>query len=276
MTKHEQIYALLVEANPYPDVESLPETFEEGRFLLHAVGSSAETERDERSTVEDSAARVRVTHRRRGRVAVVCAAVLVFCGMGAVVARDLETTTLPVGSDPAVDPAHTELVVEFVSRLEAGNVDGAEELLADPLGTIWFIPIGQVSDTRQVRDYLDFYVAVGVETEISGCVEQIVGPLTEVTCDANQTAGVLAGLELDLPPFSMTFNVRDDGIQQIGWEFDNSQQFGAAFNRSRFFEFRNVVLRPLGLVQGNGDPVWSKENGERMQDLVDDFVSGSS
>lgn len=276
MSKHEQIYALFVEANPYPDLESLPETFEEGRVPLHAVGSSAETEHVERRTVEDSAAPVRVTRRRHGRLAVVAAAIVVFAGMGALVARDLETTTLPVGSDPGVDPAHTELVAEFVSRLEAGNVDGAEDLLADPIGTIWFIPIGQVSDTRQVRDYLDFYAAVGVETEISGCVGQTFGPLTEVTCDATQTAGVLSQLGLEFPPFSMTFSVWDDGIQQIGWEFDNSQQFGAAFNRSRFFEFRNAVLRPLDLVQGNGDPVWSKENGERMQDLVDDFVSGSS
>jgi hypothetical protein len=276
MTKHEQIYALLVEANPYPDVESLPETFEERRVPLHAVGLSAETEHDERRTVEDSTARVRVTSRRQGRLAVVAAVIVIIAGVGALVARNLETTTLPLGSDTGADPAHTERVVEFVSLLEAGDVDGAEALLADPIGTIWFMPIGHVSDTRQVRDYLDFYVALGLETEISECVGQINGPLTEVTCDATQTSGVLSGLGLELPPFTMTFSVWDDGIQQIGWELDNQQQFSAAFNESRFFEFRNSVLRPLDLVQGNGDPVWSKENGELMQDLVEDFVSGGS
>jgi hypothetical protein len=276
MTKHEQIYALFVEANPYPDVESLPETFEEGRVPLHAVGSSAETEYDKRRSVGDSTAPARVARRRHGRVAVAAAAIVVVAGVGALVARNLETTTLPVGSDAGGAPAHTERVIEFVSRLDAGDVDGAEALLADPIATIWFVPIGQVSDSRQVRDYLDFYVAVGVETEISGCVGRIIGPLTEVTCDATQTAGVLSALGLELPPFAMTFSVWDDGIQQIGWESDDPQDFSAAFVESRFYEFRNSVLRPLDLVHGNGDPIWSKENGELMQDLVEDFVSGSS
>lgn len=276
MTKHEQIYALFVEANPYPDVESLPEIFEEGRVPLHAVGSSADTEHNERRRVEDSTAPVRATRRRHGRLAFAAAAIVVVAGMGALVARNLETTTLPVGSEAGVAPAHTDRVVEFVSRLDAGDVDGAEALLADPIDTIWFVPIGQVSDTRQVRDYLDFYVAVGVETEISGCVGQIIGSLTEVTCDATQTAGVLSALGLEFPPFAMTFSVWDDGIQKIGWEYDNPQDFNSAFARSRFYEFRNSVLRPLDLVAGNGDPIWSKENGEAMRNLVNDFISENS
>lgn len=163
--------------------------------------------------------------------------------------------------------------MDFIALLTAGDLDEAESLLAEPIGTIWFPPIGQVSDTREVRDYLEFYAALGVVTEISGCVEHAVGPLTNVTCAATQTAGDFARLGLELPEFEMSFSVWDDGIQEIRWELDNPREFNVAFSQSRFYEFRADVLRPLGLVQGNGDPVWSRENGERMSDLIDDFLA---
>ena len=276
MTEQEQVYALFVEANPYPDVESLPETFEERRVPLHAVGSSQPTRQDEHRAVADTASGVRVAGGRSGRLAVIATALVIVVAMGALVARNLQTSSLPASSDARVDLTHTEQAMEFITRLEEGNVDGAAALLADPIGMIWFIPIGRVSGSGEVLDYLDFYVATGIETEISDCEAQTVGPLTEVTCRASQTAGVLSQLGLTLPLFDMIFSVWDDGIQQIGSRSDDPQQFDAAFNESRFFEFRTTVLRPAGLVKANGDPVWSKQNGELMQELIDDFLSRSS
>jgi len=276
MSNHEQVYALFIEANPYPDEKSLPETFEEGRVRLHLVTSSVETEdQDQYRTAPPSHSGKGAARSRSSRLVALAAAMVILAGVGALVTRDMEPTTLsPVST--GVVPAHTEQVVAFSTLLEAGDTAGAEALLGDPIDSIWFGPIGQVSDSGQVRDYLEFYAALGVETEISGCVGQALGSRTEVTCDATQTAGALSNLGLDLPPFVMTFSVGDDGIQRIGLELDYSQLFDAAFAQSRFYEFRGLVLRPLGLVQSNGDPVWSKENAELMRDLIDDFVSEGS
>lgn len=273
MTKHEQVYALFVEANPYPDVEMLPETFEEARVPLRAVELSGRSEPDEHPTPVGSSAELPIRYRRRRSLVAIAAAIVMIVGLGVLLVRSQETSISPATGDTDLGLAHIEQAVEFISRLDARDIDAAEALLADPIGTIWFIPVGRVSDANQVRDYLEFYVAIGIETEISGCVGQMVGLLTEVVCEATQTTGALSRLGLELPPFDMTFSVRDDGIQQIGWAFEDPQRFDSAFARSRFYEFRGAVLRPLDLVQDNGDPIWSKENGARMQGLIDDFIA---
>ena len=273
MTNHEQIYALFVEANPYPDVESLPESLEADRVPLHVAGSFDTSEQGHSDTARDSIAGVGTRLRRPGRIAVVAAALVIVAATAALVARNLESSGLSAGSETHINLTYTERAVEFISLLTAGDLDEAESLLAEPIGTIWFPLIGQVSDIQQVRNYLEFYVAIDVATEISECVEQTVGPLTEVTCSATQTAGHLSRLGLKLPRFDMSFSVWDSGIQEIRWELNNPREFDVAFTQSRFYVFRDQVLRPLGLVQSNGDPVWSKENGEHMSDLIDDFLA---
>ncbi len=271
MTRDEQVYALFVEANPFPDLDALPEVFEEARVPLHAVTSSADTDTGNEVAVTDQSAEPPKV-RRKDRYVAVAAAVVLLLGMGALIGLTLGTSTPPTRDNPVTDLTPTDTAHEFISSLDAGDVDAAHALLTDPIGTIWFASIGHVSDTSQVRDYLEFYVALGIETEISSCIEKGVEPLTSVTCDATQSAGALSSLGLEFPPFAMTLTVQDDGISGIGFGSGDSQKFSRAFSQSRFFQFRYEVLYAQGLVQNNGDPVWSRENGERMVELINDFV----
>jgi hypothetical protein len=275
MTRDEQIYALFVEANPFPDIESLPETFEEARVPLHAVGVVAETDTAKEVAIADRSG-VPKNSPRRGRYVAVAAAIVILLGVGALLGRSLGTSTPPASENLMADLTPAETAVEFIARLDSGDVDGAQALLTEPIGMIWFIPIGRVSDTSQVRDYLEFYAALGMDTEISSCLAEGVGPLTNVTCDATQSAGALSSLGLEFPPFEMTFTVRDGAIQLIGFDSKDSQAFARALSQSRFVQFRSEVLRALDLVQNNGDPVWSRENGELLPSLINDFVSQDS
>jgi hypothetical protein len=152
-------------------------------------------------------------------------------------------------------------------------VGGAAQLLSDPLGTVWFIPMDQVNSTDQIVDYLDFYVAIGIETEFSECGSENVGPRQVVTCRANQQSDALLPLGLEFPPFDMTFEIWDDGIRTIGWVQDNPDDFDIAFADSRFFEFRSAVLEPRGLVQSTAAPAWSKENGILIVQLLEEFLA---
>lgn len=74
----------------------------------------------------------------------------------------------------------------------------------------------------------------------------------------------------------MTFTVRDGAIQKIGFDSNDSQAFARAFSQSRFVQFRSEVIWPLDMIQNNGDPVWSRENGELLLSLINDFVSQDS
>ncbi|MGI9665791.1 MAG: hypothetical protein ACR2N2_01650 [Acidimicrobiia bacterium] len=275
MSNHEQIYALFVEANPYPDVDSLPETLESAMHPLHAVGSPADEAKSERRQPSSRQHRVGAVRPRGWRLATIAAAVVIVVGLAGIVVRDVSTSDSSTGIGTAELTA-TEQAVAFVSRLNAGDAGGAEGYLGDPVSTIWFVPIGRLSDPVQVRNYLDFYVAMGIDTQTDGCVERPLGPFTEVVCHASQTPGILSELELEVPAFDITFKVWDSGIQEVSWDREKSQEFDVAFSQSRFFEFRDAVLRPMELVQPNGDPVWSKENGEIMWDLIEDFVAGGS
>ncbi len=145
--------------------------------------------------------------------------------------------------------------------------------MADPLGSVWFIPIGEVTSTEDLGDYLECYRAIGVETRLADCTSEASGPHTVVACDAVQQAAVLLSLDLDFPSFDMTFEVWGDGIRTLGWVQHDSSDLDTAFRNSDFNQFRNNVLIPEGLLQDNMDPIWSKENGERMAQLVDDFLA---
>jgi hypothetical protein len=152
-------------------------------------------------------------------------------------------------------------------------VGGAAQLLSDPLGTAWFIPIDQVNSTDQIVDYLDFYAAIGIETELSECGSENVGPRQVVTCRANQQSDVLLPLDLEFPPFDITFEIWDHSIRTIGWVQDIPDDFDVAFADSRFFEIRSAVLEPRGLVQSTGAPVWSKENGILIVQLLEELLA---
>jgi len=141
------------------------------------------------------------------------------------------------------------------------------------LESLWFIPIGQLMSNEELRNYLEFYQAVGVTSHLTDCAAEIVGPSAVVTCEADQQIEALLPLDLRFPAFDMTFDVSDDGIRTIGWVQHDPLDFNTAFRNSRFFEFNAAVLAPEGLLQDSGDPIWSKENGERMAQLVDEFLA---
>jgi hypothetical protein len=280
MSDVEQIYALFVEANPVSDPATLPETYEEARPMLRAVPSDMNgTDEDERYVPIPG----QVSRRRNRRTALVAAAVAVLVvGVAAMLLRLSADDAAPPATDPTtsiteafVPVSATAQATTFVDRLDAGDVDGAIGLLADPLASIWFPPLGQVTSTEDVRDYLEFYDAIGTTTKLSECTSEVSGPGTIVTCQANQQSEVLTPLGLEFPVFQMQFQIWNDGIRTIEFGLEGTAGMNAAFNSSRFFEFRNKVLIPRGLIQESLDPIWSKANGELIAELVAEFLANN-
>jgi hypothetical protein len=278
MSDVEQIYALFVEANPVVDTDSLPETLEEARPTLRAVPSDSD---HPESAFERFSARPSHGSRRR-RTVLVAAAVAVIVVGTAILLRSPSDDAVPPATGPSTPTTQAFVpvtplaqAVTFIERLDAGDVEGAIALLADPLGSIWFPPIGQATSTEDVRDYLDFYGAIGTSTALSDCTSEVGGPRTAVICRAAQQSEALVPLGLEFPIFQMQFQIWNDGIRTIEFGPDGSAELNAAFNRSRFFEFRREVLIPRGLAQESGDPIWSRANGDLMWDLVTEFLANN-
>ncbi len=279
MSDIEQIYALFVEANPVVDTDSLPETLEEARPTLRAVPSDSD---DPESAFERFSARPSHGSRRRRTVLVAAAVAVIVVGAASILLRSTSDDAVPPATGPSTPTTQAFVPVTplaqaetFIERLDAGDVEGAIALLADPLGSIWFLPIGQVTSTEDVRDYLDFYGAIGTSTALSDCTIEVGGPRTAVICRADQQSEALVPLGLDFPIFQMQFQIWNDGIRTIEFGPDGSAELNAAFNRSRFFEFRRELLIPRGLLQESGDPIWSKANGDLMWDLIAEFLANN-
>jgi hypothetical protein len=281
MSDVEQIYALFVEANPVADPATMPETYQEARPKLHSVSSSAgESDHVHERFVPLPPSSTWSANRRTALVAAAVAVLVV--GAAAMFLRTSADDAAPPGTGPSTPITEAFVPVTplgqattFIDRLDAGDVDGAMALLADPLGNIWFPPLGQITDRDAAADYLDFYLAIGTSTQLSECTTQFSGPSTIVGCQANQQSEELERLGLALPIFQMQFHVWDDGIREIGIDTSDLAEVTKAFNVSRFFEFRASVLNPRGLVQESGDPVWSGENGELMHELITEFLANN-
>ena len=278
MSDIEQIYALFVEANPVVDPATLPETYEDARPMLRAVPANEDGVVDAIVPVPGSSPR-----RSNRRTAVLAAAVAIMVvGVATMLLRSSAGDVAPPATEPStsiteafVPVTPTAQATAFIDRLAAGDIDGAIELLADPLGSIWFPPLGQVTSSEDVRAYLDFYLAIGTATDLSGCTSELSGPRTIVICQADQQSTLLEQIGLDFPVYAMQFQVWKDGIRIIEFGPGGSQGMNAAFTNSRFFEFRDTMLIPRGLVQESGDPVWSKTNGELMWELVSEFLANN-
>ena len=282
MSDVEQIYALFVEANPVVDPATLPETLPEARPVLHSVPNDPDASDDGSEPISSlKPPAPRISNRR---TALVAAAVLIaVIGIAALLSRSSSEEVAPPAMQPgststqAMAPVTAVAQAEaFIGRLDSGDVDGAIELLADAVGSIWFPPLGQVTSTDDVRDYLDFYRAIGTKTALSDCTSQLDGPRTIVICQANQQSEVLAPLGLDFPIFPMQFQVWEDGIRTVEFGPGGTAGMSTAFNVSSFFKFRAEELVPRGLVQDSGDPIWSKANGELMRVLVIEFLANNS
>ena len=277
MSNIEQIYALLVEANPVTNVDALPETYQETGPALHAVPSDADdAERFSSMATHGS----RTSGRRTALTVAVAAVAVLVIGIAAMLLQTSTDDAVPPATGPSTPTTHAFVPVTplaqaetFIARLDTGDVDGAIQLLSDPLGSIWFPPIGQVTNTEDVHDYLDFYRAIGMTTDLSECTTAIVGPSTTVTCQVLQGSEALEPLGLEFPVLPMQFHVWVDGIRVIEPGPGAASGVTTAFNVSRFFEFRNKVLVPAGLIQESGDPVWSKANGELMRGLIVQFLA---
>jgi hypothetical protein len=277
MSNVEQIYALLVEANPVTDVESLPEAYQQIGPALHAVP----TDLDDSERFSSMTAQLTRTSGRRAALAVAVAAMAVLViGIAAMLVQTSRNDAVPPATGPSTPTTQAFVPVTplaqaetFIARLDMGDVDGAIDLLADSFGSIWFPPIGQVTDTEDVRGYLDFYSAIGMTTDLADCTTAIAGPSTTVTCQVNQQSEVLVRLGLDFPVFPLQFQVWADGIRVIQFGPGGASGVSTAFNVSRFFEFRTKVLVPAGLVQESGDPIWSRTNGELMKVLIAGFLA---
>jgi len=271
MSEHESIYAKFVAANPVPDPEKLAETPPAGHPELRLVVPGSSADEGEVLHVFSDAGSPQRRHPIR-RAALAAGLVLL---IGVVI--------LTQGSEPDLDAAAppdpvtpTEQAMAFIARFEAGEVDGAIDLLSDPLDSVWFVPIGQVTRREQIRDYLEFGRSMGLETELVACSNETAGLSTLVTCEANHQATVLLPLGLTFPVFDMTFEVWDDGIRKIDLVQRGPADFDTAFDDSRFFEFISAELAPRGLLQNNGNPIWSKENGELVGELVANFLAADS
>jgi hypothetical protein len=280
MSDVEQIYALFVEANPVADPAVLPETYEEARPMLRAVPADIDGASDVSAPVVPILGRM--SRRTNRRTAILAAAVaIIVVGVAAILLRSADDAAPPATepttsiTDAFVPVSATAQATTFVERLDAGDIDGAIELLADPLASIWFPPLGQVTSTEDVRDYLEFYGAIGTTTELTECTSEVSGPRTIVICRANQQSEVLAPLGLELPAFQMQFQIWNDGIRTIEFGPEGPVGITAAFNNSRFFEFRDTVLIPRGLIQESLDPIWSKANGDLMFELVAEFLASN-
>ncbi len=281
MSDIEQIYALFVEANPVVDADSLPETYDEARPTLRAV-PAPEGEIDDTFERYSPPANRQTSTRNRRAVFVAAAVAVVVVGAATMFLRSSSDEAAPPATGPSTPSTQAFVPVTplaqaetFIERLDAGDVDGGIALLANPLGSIWFPLLGQMTSTEDVRDYLDFYGAMGTTTKLSECTSELVGPSTIVVCQANQQSEILGPLGLDIPIFSMQFQIWQDGIRVIEFGTDDSPAITAAFNRSRFLEFRRTTLMPRGLVQESGDPIWSKANGESIAELVAEFLASN-
>jgi hypothetical protein len=270
MSDHERIYAMLVDANLVADPDDLPETLNDARRQLRLL--DPESAADDVDVVELLPSRGSRGTRHVARRVAIAAGLLLLVGAGVVLAQGSDTVPVePVA--PAGPATPIEQATAFIDRLDAGDVGGAAELLSDPLGTVWFISIGEARSTEEIHDYLAFSVAAGAHTELDACTSVVVGPRTVVTCEAHHQADALLPLGLVFPAFDMTFDVWGDGIRTIGWTQRDPDDFDTAFGESRFFEFRREVLEPRGMLQSSGDPVWSKENGELIAGLVEEFLA---
>ncbi len=270
MTDHEQIYAKLVRANPVPDPEALPETLNTARPQLRIA--EPHTGVNQAEIVDPPFAPENDRRRRSIQRVAMAAGLLLLVGVGVTLARGSNDTPIDAAAQP--DPVTPiEQATAFIARLDDGDVDGAAELLSDPLGEVWFATIGAVQTTEQVGDYLDFYVTLGMHTELGPCDSDEVGPSVVVTCEADHFPGALSLLDLEFPTFDMTFEVWNDGIRSVGWSQRADDGFSSAFARSQFFGFRFEVLEPRGLVQESGDPIWSEESGALMMPLIKEFIA---
>ncbi len=271
MSNHESIYAKFVAANPVPDPEKLSATPTTAQAELRLIVPDSSADEVEVIDLFSDAGSPRRGHLTR-RVALAAGLVLL---IGAAVLTRASEPDLDAAASP--DPiTPTEQATAFLARFEAGDLDGAIDLLSDPLGSVWFISIGPVNRTEQIRDYLEFAQAVGVEAELIECNTETIGPSTLVICEANQQTTALLPLDLRFPTFDMTFEVWDDGIRKIDFIEHLLGDFDAAFDDSRFFEFASAELAPRGLLQSGGDPVWSRENGELVRGLVAGFLATDS
>jgi hypothetical protein len=278
MSDVEQIYALFVEANPVIDPESLSETYQEARATLHAVPTKANGADDDS---EPSAATSLPSDRSSNRrTALIAAAVAIAVVGAATMFLRSSTDAAPPATGPSTPTTQAFVPVTpldqattFIDRLDAHDVDGAIELLADPLGNIWFRTQGQVTDSDSVSDYLDFYLATGTTTQLSDCTSELSGPRTIVTCQANQQSEIHTALGVEIPTFQMQFQVWFDGIREIEFGANGPEGMSAAYANSRFFQFRDTMLRPRGLIQESLDPIWSRTNGELAIELVADFLA---
>lgn len=259
MTKDEQIYALFVEANPFSDLERLQDTprSDHGGAGGHLQVVGADVPRADEP----------VARRQTIRGLSLAAAFLVLVGFGALLLRDAVTQDVSVGTSPQIAQVH-----EFIDRIDNGDVDGAVELLENPLGAIYFPAIDEVTSTAQVADYLEFYVAIGGHTSLSDCTAEPSGPGMVVTCQADQQVDALVPIGLEFAAFPMTFEVWNAGIRRISWAASSRAGITDTFFSSRFFEFVDLYMKPNDLVQDSGAPVWSKANGELMTELVGEFL----
>jgi hypothetical protein len=266
VTNEEQIYALFVSANPVADVDSLLLPPEDGSIPqptdLRVVGESV--------GILDIGATL---PKMRGRYLSVAAVLLAVVGFGAFLIRDVASPEPAVSTQRTVAVDAIVRVEEFFVALDSGDVDGAVGLLDDPLGSIYFPALDEVTSTDHVVDYLEFYDVLGGHTDLSDCISERMGPRSIVTCQADQQIDALIPIGLEFPPFPLIFEVWDAGIRRISFDPASKPVFDHVFGSSRFFDFFDRHIRPNGLAQDSGGPVWSKENGERVVELVQLYIA---
>ncbi len=108
-----------------------------------------------------------------------------------------------------------------------------------------------------------------METELIDCASEIVDRDSVTMCEAVQQIGALLRLDLHFPTFDMTFefsmteSTRSAGSNVI--RSTSTSRFATSGSSSS--------ATPFSTSRGSGDPIWSRQNGERMAQLVEDFLT---
>jgi hypothetical protein len=232
----EQVYALLVDANPIPDVDAMPETLQQTPHLR-----VLDPRRDDMQTqtkplqLEPTPPR---TPRRRAWIPAVAAAVVVIVAIGiaALAFRGQET-------EPATPTeAPTTTLVERIEPTATGE-DVARQAIAD-----WnaadvdaflshFATDGQFREgavaNGDVQDTVAFYMALQQQSTIGDCSTGD----TTVACTTVTTDGVTGPVGLETPML-WSFEIDEGTIASLDWSWASGEGsiFDGAVNMANWID----------------------------------------
>ena len=250
----EQVYALLVDANPFPDVDAVPEMLQPAPHLR-----VIDPRRDDMQT-ETRPLRPDTTPpqppRRRGWIPAIAAAVVVIVAIGIAAlafrgqetepATPTEVPTTTLVETPTADPPTT------VSAPEAANEQTARDAITawnsgDPEAFLaLFAADGMIQDVAATdegaRNAVAFYLALQQVVSIDGCTASG----ETVTCTALTIDSLSGPLGVETL-YDWFFTVQDGQIAMLDWDWD----FGVSRNN------QTLAVDMAAYIEANHPEVWT-------------------